>query len=136
MAKPILPNSPAELLERILSGKMPADRQMEGYFRAHRNMGVRDRGFVAETVYGCLRERRLLEHVAAGCFALDLVAAYLLAHSYSARALEESGFRGNAREMAERLRTLDKNKLPFAMQANLPDWLAERLPAQFSESEA
>ena len=89
MAKPILLNSAAELLERILSGKMPADRQMEGYFRAHRDMGVRDRGFVAETVYGCLREKRLLEHIAGNALLLDVVAAYLLTHGYSARALEE-----------------------------------------------
>ena len=80
MAKPILLKSAAELLERILAGKLPADRQMEAYFRAHPDMGVRDRGFVAETVYACLRERRLLEHIAGGAQALDTVAAHLLTH--------------------------------------------------------
>ena len=136
MAKPILLKSAAELLESIVTGNIPADRQMDSYFRAHRNMGVRDRGFVAETVYGCLRERRLYEHIAGGSLPLDTVAAYLLMHGYSARALEETGFKGDARGMAERTRTLDKNTLPFAVQANLPDWLAERLPAQFGEPEA
>ena len=52
MSKPILVRSAAELLETILTGKLPADAQMEKYFRAHPQMGVRDRGFVAETVYG------------------------------------------------------------------------------------
>ena len=136
MAKPILLNSAAELLERILSGKMPADRQMEGYFRAHRDMGVRDRGFVAETVYGCLREKRLIEHIAGNALLLDVVAAYLLTHGYSARALEESGFRGDAREMVEHARTLEKSSLPFAIQTNMPDWLAQRLRAQFGDAEA
>lgn len=136
MAKPILLNSAAELLQRILSEKIPADRQMEGYFRTHRDMGVRDRGFVAETVYGCLRERRWLEHIAGSALLLDVVAAYLLTHGYSARALEETGFRGNARGMVERARTLDKTTLPFAIQANMPDWLAQRLRAQFGETEA
>ena len=136
MAKPILLNSAAELLQRILSEKIPADRQMEGYFRAHRDMGVRDRGFVAETVYGCLRERRWLEHIAGSALLLDVVAAYLLTHGYSARALEETGFRGDARGMVERARTLDKATLPFAIQANMPDWLAQRLRAQFGDSEA
>ncbi|GAB4512440.1 MAG: RsmB/NOP family class I SAM-dependent RNA methyltransferase [Sulfuricaulis sp.] len=136
MAKPILLNSAAELLQRILGEKMPADRQMEGYFRAHRDMGVRDRGFVAETVYGCLRERRWLEHVAGNALLLDVVAAYLLTHGYSARALEETGFRGDARGMVERARTLDKATLSFAIQANMPDWLAERLRAQFGDAEA
>jgi 16S rRNA (cytosine967-C5)-methyltransferase len=136
MAKPILLNSAAELLQRILSEKIPADRQMEGYFRTHRDMGVRDRGFVAETVYGCLRERRWLEHIADSALLLDVVAAYLLTHGYSARALEETGFRGDARGMVERARTLDKATLPFSIQANMPDWLAQRLRAQFGEAES
>jgi 16S rRNA (cytosine967-C5)-methyltransferase len=135
MAKPILLHSAAELLERILSEKMPADRQMEGYFRTHKNMGVRDRGFVAETVYGCLREKRWLEHIAGNSLLLDVVAAYLLTHDYSARALEETGFRGDARGMVERARTLDKTRLPFAIQANMPDWLAELLRAQYGDAE-
>jgi 16S rRNA (cytosine967-C5)-methyltransferase len=136
MAKPILLHSAAELLQRILSEKIPADRQMEGYFRTHRDMGVRDRGFVAETVYGCLRERRWLEHIAGSALLLDVVAAYLLTHGYSARALEETGFRGDARGMVERARTLDKATLPFAIQANMPDWLAQRLRDQFGDAES
>jgi 16S rRNA (cytosine967-C5)-methyltransferase len=136
MAKPILLHSAVELLQRILSEKIPADRQMEGYFRTHRDMGVRDRGFVAETVYGCLRERRWLEHIAGSALLLDVVAAYLLTHGYSARALEETGFRGDARGMVERARTLDKATLPFAIQANMPDWLAQRLRAQFGDAES
>ncbi len=135
MSKPVLLKSAVELLQRILGGKLPADRQMESYFRAHRNMGVRDRGFVAETVYGCLRERRLLEHIAGHSYPPDLIAVYLLMHGYSARALEETGFQGDARGMAERVRTLDKGALPFAAQTNLPDWLAERLRTQFDEAE-
>lgn len=135
MAKPILLHSAAELLERILSEKIPADRQMEGYFRTHKNMGVRDRGFVAETVYGCLREKRWLEHIAGNSLLLDVVAAYLLTHDYSARALEETGFRGDARGMVERARTLDKTTLPFAIQANMPDWLAELLRTQYGDAE-
>lgn len=136
MAKPILLHSAAELLQLILTGKMPADRQMEAYFRTHKNMGVRDRGFVAETVYGCLRRKRSLEYIAGHALLLDVVAAYLLTHGYSARALEEAGFRGDARAMVERARTLDQSVLPFAIQADMPDWLAERLRAQFGEAEA
>jgi hypothetical protein len=56
----------AELLDAILAGRLPADAQMDLYFRAHRNMGVRDRAMVAETVYGVLRQRRLLAHLAGG----------------------------------------------------------------------
>ncbi|HYA36733.1 MAG TPA: RsmB/NOP family class I SAM-dependent RNA methyltransferase [Candidatus Methylomirabilis sp.] len=136
MPKPILLKSAAELLQRILGEKYPADRQMDAYFRAHAKMGVRDRGFVAETVYGCLRQRRLLERIAERADATSLVAAFLLTEGYSARALEETDYRGDARAMAERLRALDRDSLSFAVRANLPDWLADRLRAQFGDAES
>ncbi len=187
----------AELLKIILEGTLPADAQMDRYFRARREMGVRDRGFVAETVYGCLREKRMLEYLTTpgmtddcmdaggrassgtnaeveqrlehdyrevggrvtpgavtelpsttdepslmtgrasrASFSFDLIAAYLVTHGYSGRSLEELGYRGDARQLAERVRGLDQATVPFAVRANLPDWLAERLLAQFGEAEA
>jgi 16S rRNA (cytosine967-C5)-methyltransferase len=128
----------AELLDTILAGKLPADAQMDRYFRAHRNMGVRDRGMVAETVYGVLRQRRVLAHIAGGeaTATVDLVAAYLVTQGYSGRALLDAGFGGEVAALVERARTLDIRALPLAVRANLPDWLAEKLRAQFGEPEA
>ncbi len=127
----------AKLLSDILTGTLPADAQMDRCFRAHREMGVRDRGFVAETVYACLRERRVLEWLTATQkpTTFDLVAAWLVTQGYSGRALEELGYRGDARALAERVRGLDRASLPFAVRANLPDWLAERLRSQFGDDE-
>jgi 16S rRNA (cytosine967-C5)-methyltransferase len=128
----------AELLQSILDGSLPADSQIYHYFRAHPAMGVRDRGQVAETVYGCLRDRRVLEYlcgddnVTADC----LVAAQLLRQGLSARALEENGYRRDVRELAARVRTLDASALPPEVRANLPDWLWQRLFAELGEPEA
>jgi len=137
MSKPIYLKPAAELLGRILTGTQPADKQMEYYFREHREMGVRDRGAVAETVYACLRRRLLLEHIAGGAPAKsqDIVAAYLLTQGMSARALEAGGYKGDASPIAARARTLDAGSLPFNVQTNLPEWLAECLRAQFDEGE-
>ncbi len=136
MPKPLLLRSAAELLEVILTGTLPADVQMERYFRAHRQMGVRDRGQVAEAVYGTLRQRRVLEYLCGNDAPSDLIAAWWLTQGLSARALEDAGYRGDARTLAERTRTLRHEQLPFAVRANLPDWLAEKLSAQFGEQEA
>ncbi len=127
----------AELLELILQGRSPADQQMQAYFRKHRNMGVNDRGFVAETVYGCLRRKRLLEHfVGPAPAAQDNVAAYLAAvQGWSARALEQAGCRPGVRELVARIRETDVSTLPAAVRADLPDWLYERLAAQLGEAE-
>src|SRR5437868_2747753 len=107
MAKPLLLRSATELFDAILAGTFPADSQMERYFRAHRQMGVRDRGQVAEAVYGALRERRVLMHLAESEASLDVLAAWWLTQGSSARALEDGGYRREARRLAERVRTLD-----------------------------
>jgi 16S rRNA (cytosine967-C5)-methyltransferase len=124
-----------ELYETILAGNLPADAQMERYFRAHRQMGVRDRGQVAEAVYGALRERRVLEHLAQSERAFDVLAAWWLLQGVSARALDDLGYRGDGRALVPRVRGLDRTQLPLAIRANLPDWLAGKLLAQFGEAE-
>jgi 16S rRNA (cytosine967-C5)-methyltransferase len=128
----------ADLLTLILEGTLPADAQMDRYFRAHPQMGVRDRGQVAETVYGCLREKRVLEYLCGGGnAAMDcLVAAQLLRQGLSARALEEAGYRRDVRDLVTRVRTLDVTALPPEVRANLPDWLWQRLSSELGEPEA
>jgi 16S rRNA (cytosine967-C5)-methyltransferase len=53
----------------------------------------------------------------------------------SARALEDARYHGDARGLVERVRTLDRETLPFEVRTNLPDWLIEKLRAQFGEQE-
>jgi 16S rRNA (cytosine967-C5)-methyltransferase len=147
MPRPLHLAQSAELLQAILTGSIAADaerranvpgatKQMETYFRAHRAMGVRDRGEVAETVYACLRQKRLLEHIAASHDPIDIVACHWLREGLSARALEEAGFGGDARALTTAVRTCDVASLPFAVRTSLPDWLAQALIAQQGESEA
>lgn len=142
MHKSSLFESAVELLGSILGGTAPADVHMEQYFRAHPRLGVRDRGFVAETVYACLRRRRSLGFMATGADSLDvpaeqLVAAWLVnQQGWSGRALSDAGFHGNSTAFIEHLRTTDPRSLPPAVRADLPDWLFTRLVARFGETEA
>jgi len=138
MPAPLLLQPAAELLHTIVNGNRPAAKQMEMYFRARREMGVRDRGAVAETVYACLRWKRLLEHCVPvdAPSAEDVAAVQLLRAGISARALEQAGYRGDARALATAVRTLDPAALSFAVRASLPDWLAERLRTQYGDSDA
>jgi 16S rRNA (cytosine967-C5)-methyltransferase len=134
-------NQSAELLGTILAGNAPADALMERYFRTHPKMGGRDRGVVAETVYACLRRQRFLAYLATGNVTGDaapagIVAACLVAlQGVSGRALSDAGFRGDATAIVERARTLKREHLPLAVQLDLPDWLLERLLAQYGEDE-
>jgi 16S rRNA (cytosine967-C5)-methyltransferase len=142
MQKASLFQSAVELLDSILGGTVPADVRMEQYFRAHPRFGVRDRGFVAETVYACLRQRRSLGFLASGTDSLSVTAAQLVAtllvsrEGWSGRALDEAGFQGNGNALIERVRNTDLQSLPAAVRADLPDWLYSRLVTQFGEAEA
>jgi len=141
MSKSLLFKSAAELLAAILTGTSPADAQMERHFRAHPKLGARDRGYIAETVYACLRRRRFLETLASGSATTAATAEAVVAACFvalqggSGRALTDAGFRGDATSIVERARTLNLDLLPLGVQLDLPDWLLERLLAQYGESE-
>lgn len=137
----------AELLGAILSQqRSPADRIMDQYFRERRQMGSKDRAFAAETVYGCLRRKAELEALAApvpsttlagDALVQWLVATYLLKYSgWSARALADAGFEGDADALVMRVRTTKPEALPFSARINMPEWLATKLVSQYGEAEA
>ncbi|MBI5512091.1 MAG: RsmB/NOP family class I SAM-dependent RNA methyltransferase [Deltaproteobacteria bacterium] len=115
----------------------PADRQIEHFFRKHRDMGRNDRGFVAETVYGLLRQRRLLTALVGGETPAPerLVATYLLESGWTAQALHQAGFEGDAQGLKERLQRFDRTVLPAAVVANLPDSLQALLEPQLPRDE-
>lgn len=52
-----------ELLYGYDSQTLPLDRFMSDYFRAHKALGSKDRGDIAETVYGIVRWKSLIDHV-------------------------------------------------------------------------
>lgn len=140
-------NQAAELLRSILTEtRSPADRIIDLYFRNHRQMGSKDRAFAAETVYGCLRRKGELEAIVAPVLPADLsdekhaywlVGTYLLKYSgWSARALADAGFEGDADALVTRVRTIKSADLPFSARINMPEWLAEKLVGQYGEAEA
>jgi len=141
MPTPLFLTSATELLTAILAGTLPADAQMERYFRAHPRLGARDRGDIAETVYACLRRRRSLGAMATGnpeaeATPRQLIAAALVRlQGVNSRALEAAGFSGDARTLVERVRTVEPDLLPAAVRLDLPDWLYTRLLAQYGPEE-
>ena len=66
-------NQATEILGSILiETRSPADHLIDQYFRAHRQMGSKDRAFAAETVYGCLRRKGELEALMGPCLPPEL----------------------------------------------------------------
>ena len=54
----------AHALERVLTFEYPADAVLSRYFRDRHALGQHDRAFVAEAVFGVLRRKCLLDHIA------------------------------------------------------------------------
>ena len=118
---------------KLLQFSGPADEALSRYFREHRGLGQQDRAFIAETVFAVLRRKRSLEAAAGSAEPQALVAAALLrVQGLSARALE--GLVDEA--LAARIRAARPEALAPAARADLPDWLWQRLAADYGEAEA
>lgn len=128
-----------ELLCECLEGRAPADRIMDRFFRRHPNMGSKDRGRVAEAVYGSLRHRRFFAALA-GSSELDaavLVAVHLVKDlGFSARVLERLTPALDAFALVDHIRHVDAANLPFAVRHSVPDWLADALVKDFGKEPA
>ena len=127
----LLAHASAALAE-LLAFSRPADQTLSAYFRNHRNLGQQDRAFIAETAFAVLRRRRSLEAAAGSAAPRDLaIAALIRVFGLSARALE-------ARDaaLAARVKAADSGGFAEAVQADLPDWLWQRLSAAYGSAEA
>lgn len=125
----------AIVLGEVLSFAHPADAVLSRYFRENRALGHRDRGFVAESVYGILRRLRWLRGL---CGEDASPRALLLAWLSRGEGWSARQFEGLASpQELEWIATLKAVEVPqetLAERADMPDWLAakltETLPAE------
>lgn len=118
----------ATALARLLKFEHPADAVLSRFFREQRQLGQRERGFIAETVYGVLRRRRLLEKLLGDeANARRLVLAALVRlEGLSLRQLDPA-LSGKERKWLIEFKQRVTGELTLAEQADFPDWLVERL---------
>lgn len=122
-------------LELMLPFTEAADGVLSRYFRAQPELGLQMRGFVAETAYGVLRRKRLLEELAQQAGARALILTYLVRiEGMSVRQLEPVLRSDEAHWLGE-IKARAISALPMAVQLDLPDWLYQRLQAQMPEAD-
>ena len=123
-------------LNLLLKFEHPADAVLSTFFRDNKLLGQSERGFIAETAYAVLRRRRLLEHLL-GKEATPrrlVLAALVKLSGVSQRQLEEGVNEKDLKWVAE-FKGRPVGDLSLAEQADLPDWLTERLLAQMTPPE-
>jgi 16S rRNA (cytosine967-C5)-methyltransferase len=113
----------------------PADRKLEAYFRQHKQMGSKDRAFVADVVYGVLRHLRSLQFLL-GDYADQadwLALFYLMRHAqWGPQTFAEIECDLPFEDL---MPLVARQDLPEAVALDLPDWLFERLSAAMSSDE-
>jgi len=123
-------------LADVLSNTGPADVKLGWFFKQNRELGTKDRAFVAESVYGVLRRKSFLAYVADGEDPRKLLLAWLLrVEGMSMRELDET-LNKQQKEWAHEIKAKSTDDLPKYMQADLPEWFWESLVAQYGEEQA
>ncbi len=133
---PKLIDAATTALNLLLKFEHPADAVLSKFFRDNKLLGQSDRGFIAETAYAVLRRRRLLEHLLgkeANPRRLVLAALVKLS-GVSQRQLEEAVNEKDLKWVAE-FKGRPVGDLSLAEQADIPDWLADRLLAHRTPQE-
>ncbi len=122
-------------LRTILPLTYPADTSLRYFFQAER-IGSNERALVAETVFGVLRHRLFLEH---GCGEQTTPRRLALAYwvkfaGYNLREITPL-LKATEAEWLGHLKSIKVNELPLSIQAELPDWIIEKLRAHHSDEE-
>lgn len=131
----------AVLLTQLLSFQSPADAVVGAFFREHRDLGTKDRAWIAETAYGILRRYRYLSEITANDEddaedARKLILAWLMKiEGKSIRDLEEV-LDERQKEWAVAIKSKTSEGLSQAALADVRDWFWQKLVAQYGEAEA
>ncbi len=124
------------VLADVLSNTGPADVKLGLFFKQHRDLGTKDRAFVAESVYGVLRRKAFLMYVAEGNDPRKLLLAYLIrVLGTSTRDLNEV-LNAQQKEWALVIKAKKTEDMTKAEKADLPEWFWDKLVVQYGEEEA
>ena len=125
-----------QALGAVLAFDYPADAVLSRHFRDNRELGHRDRGFIAEAVYGVLRRLRWLRRLAGeeATPRMLLLAWFARGEGWPMRNFEGL-VSATERDWVASIKAADPGELTLAERADLPDWLAERLLAQMDEAD-
>ncbi|AIY42698.1 Ribosomal RNA small subunit methyltransferase B [Collimonas arenae] len=123
-----------EVLREILRFTGPADGTLSHYFREHPKLGSRERGVVAEAVYGLLRNKSIYTSFAESGNGPTMRRMTLLGLADAVGVDSLGGLTEEETEWLTRVADIDRNLMPPLMRSNLPQWLFDKLVARDGEA--
>jgi 16S rRNA (cytosine967-C5)-methyltransferase len=125
----------AAALRAVLPLEHPADSILRHFFRENPALGVNDRAFVAETVFGILRHRFFIERAVNIATPRSLLLAYLARfQGLNMRELISLVSETEAKSLMG-IKSVSLEAQPLEVQAEFPVWLVEKLRNFMSDSE-
>ncbi|MDP1977031.1 RsmB/NOP family class I SAM-dependent RNA methyltransferase [Undibacterium sp.] len=125
-----------EVLREILRFTGPADGTLSRYFRDHPRLGSRERGVVAEAVYGLLRNKSVYTNFSESGIGSPMRRLSLLGLADAVGVDSLGGLTEDETAWLQRVMEIDRTHLPLMMKANLPEWLWTKLLERFGEEDA
>ena len=123
----------AAAIRVVLPLEYPADGILRRFFRDHHLLGVQERAFVAETVFGLLRHRLFLEQTVELATPRALLLAYLVKfHGINLREITPLVSKSEATWLKE-VKGMAVGEQSLAIQAEFPSWLFEKLTGVMPE---
>src|SRR5713101_7128311 len=95
----------------------PADNLLRCHFRDHPELGMHERGFIADTLFGMLRHRRVIEYLAGSASPRRLVLAYLVKLSGLNLREIEPLLRGDDMKWLREIKAQSTDDLPLSIQS-------------------
>lgn len=125
-----------EVLREILRFTGPADGTLSRYFREHPRLGSRERGVIAEAIYGLLRNKSVYTSFSESGSGSAMRRLTLLGLADAVGIDSLGGLTEDEDAWLRRVMEIDRSHLPIALKSNLPDWLWQKLQSKFGEDEA
>ncbi|MCD6025931.1 MAG: Ribosomal small subunit methyltransferase [Solimicrobium sp.] len=122
-----------EVLREILRFTAPADNTLSRYFREHTRLGSRERGVIAESIYGLLRNKAVYTNFSESGSGSLIRRMALLALADGVGIDSLGGLSEQEIAWLTRVMDIDRNHLPLGLRVNLPEWLLQKLTEQLGE---
>lgn len=124
------------VLREVLRFTGPADGTLSRYFRENPRLGGRERGVIAEAIYGLLRNKSVYTSFSESGSGSVMRRITLLGLADAVGIDALGGLTEEEDAWLRRVMDIDRAHLPLALKSNMPDWLWQKLASKFGEDEA
>ncbi|GGC73256.1 RsmB/NOP family class I SAM-dependent RNA methyltransferase [Undibacterium terreum] len=125
-----------EVLREILRFTGPADVTLSRYFRDHPKLGSRERGVIAEAIYGLLRNKSVYTSFSESGVGPAMRRLTLLGLADAVGVDSLGGLSEEETQWLTRVMEIDRSHLSLAMKSNMPAWVWDKFVAKLGEAEA